>query len=171
MGVIPILHPTDFSSASAIAYELACALARDQAKPLVLLHVLEPARPDNGSSQGTSFLRRQDARNLLERMREQARDVWIETLVTRGAAALVIVSLARDLGSNLIVMGMQGQSRHASRPGRIAEEVARHAACRVLRVQGLAAWETQAGPEPGHNPKSGPLLGQFGSDRGRNRLP
>ena len=37
-----ILHPTDFSSYSEHAFELACALARDYGARLVVFHVVAP---------------------------------------------------------------------------------------------------------------------------------
>lgn len=39
-----ILHPTDFSERSALAFRLACSLARDYGARLILLHVAEPPR-------------------------------------------------------------------------------------------------------------------------------
>lgn len=151
MSISTILHPTDFSSNSATAYKLACALARYQAKPLVLLHVLEPPRPEeNGVAGGLGLLRRQDARVLLNRMRLQARDVWIETLVTRGEPASTIVSLAQDFECSLIVMGMQGNSQSASGKGRVADQVSRRAGCRVLCIQSLPDRETAPDGRNGH---------------------
>jgi nucleotide-binding universal stress UspA family protein len=109
----------------------------------VLLHVLEPPRAEkNGVTGGLALLRRQDARVLLNRMRQQARDVWIETLVTRGEPAQAIVSLAQDFECSLIVMGMQGNSQAAKGKGRVADQVSRHAGCRVLCIQSLPDRET-----------------------------
>src|SRR5689334_10092186 len=36
-----ILHPTDFSEQSSVAFQLACALARDHGARLIVLHVAE----------------------------------------------------------------------------------------------------------------------------------
>lgn len=167
MTVSPILHPTDFTPISAIAYEFACSVARDRSKPLVLLHVLERVRVlEEGKPSETGPLRRQEARDLLERMRRQTPDVWIETIVTRGDPASLIVSLARDLGCGLVVMGISGNPQ-AERKGGIAEQVARLTACPVLYVQSPDGHETKPRPKPEENP----MMGGHGPERGMRGLP
>ncbi|HEV2057094.1 MAG TPA: universal stress protein [Methylomirabilota bacterium] len=139
-----ILHPTDFSRASAPALRRAVALARACRAPLVLLHVMTPPFPFIGEGAPPSgyadllILARRSARRRLaaalarvrrERVRGQA-------IFAEGLPADEILRAARRARADLIVMGTHGRTG-VSRVfmGSVAERVVRESRCPVLTVR------------------------------------
>jgi universal stress protein A len=131
-----IVHPTDFSEASAPAMEMACALARDQGARLVVVHVLPPP-----GYHGEVVERRQpdfydELWQKLREVRPPRDDVRTEHRLLSGDQAEEIVRIAEELKSNLIVMGTHGRTGlRRLLVGSVAEEVMRTAACPVLTVR------------------------------------
>lgn len=139
-----ILHPTDFSRASAPALRRAVALARACRAPLVLLHVMTPPSPFIGEDTLPSsyvdllILARRSAKRRLaavfvrvRRTGVRARAVFVE-----GLPADAILRAARRMRADLIVMGTHGRTG-VSRVfmGSVAERVVRQSRCPVLTVR------------------------------------
>jgi nucleotide-binding universal stress UspA family protein len=145
-----ILHPTDFSERSQNAFRLACALARDYAVPLVVLHVSPPyvvvgeGVIVNPSREDTEGLRAQ-----LERVQAHDPRVVIEHRLIEGEPAGEILRVAREAGCGLIVMGTHGRTGLGRLlMGSVAEHVVRKAPCPVLTIKSPfpALAEAPAGP-------------------------
>lgn len=134
-----ILHPTDFSEGAALAFRLACSLARHYHARLVVVHVVEP--PHARVQEGVVIYPPAEDRKLLHAQLEQVRPedsaVAVEhRLVIDGDAATQIVRLAGEIPCDLIVMGTHGRTG-LSRVlmGSVAEQVMRKAPCPVLTVK------------------------------------
>jgi nucleotide-binding universal stress UspA family protein len=146
IGLKTILHPTDFSESSRYALELACALARDQAARVILLHVLPhpapigtdsnvPAYKDAHAAEDLQAYREEMAR-LLAKVREQAPCAQVETQLKEGPVADVITRTAAEAPCDLIVMGTHGRSRmHQLMMGSVAAAVTRNPTCPVVTVK------------------------------------
>ena len=134
-----ILVPTDFSELSNKAVERAVALAHRFGAKIDLVHVLEPPPyPEFGyvhvpMKEGAL---RKAAEAHFERLRSEIPalvDLVDYTPVRTGNAPYEIVQAARQLNSDLIVIGTHGRTgikRLAL--GSTAEKVVRHAHCPVL---------------------------------------
>ena len=136
-AVHTILHPTNFSRCDDKAFQVACALARDHGAQLIVLHVMEPARPSEPLGRGEPPCPpRRERWEALCRLRARAPDVWIEPVLRRGTALPAILGLAAEVPCDVIVMGMRGRDG-GGLPGLggVAAEVTRLAPCPVLCVQ------------------------------------
>jgi nucleotide-binding universal stress UspA family protein len=143
-----ILHPTDFSERSADAFQVACALARDQGGHLVILHVVPRPVPAAEVQEVALFEAaegaEQELRNYREEMRQKLERLKVPYLAGRvqrvlgeGEVATEIVRAARDLSCDLIVMGTHGRTGDARRLlGSVAEAVTQEAPCPVLCLKG-----------------------------------
>ena len=139
-----ILHPTDFSRASAPALRRAVALARACRAPLVLLHVMTPPSPFIGEGTPPSsyadllILARRSAKRRLAAALARARRerVRAQAVFTEGLPADEILRAARRTRADLIVMGTHGRTG-VSRVfmGSVAERVVRESRCPVLTVR------------------------------------
>lgn len=140
-----ILVPTDFSSASDIAFTYAVDLAARQGSAMHLLHVIDDtafatAYPD-GFYVELPGLRAQmmdEANRRLSDMVDTcaAAGVPSTTEVLAGRPARVIAEAARARGTDLIVMGTHGRSGFAHMVlGSVAERMVRVAPCAVLTVR------------------------------------
>jgi nucleotide-binding universal stress UspA family protein len=128
-----ILHPTDFSPDSEHAYRVARALARDYKARLVVLHVL-PAPPFIAPPEREWLSGAADGKHPKEwaRLRELSRH-W---RLRQGRPAREIVTVAKGVGCELIVMGTHGRTGlRRALLGSVAEDVLRHAPCPVLTVR------------------------------------
>jgi nucleotide-binding universal stress UspA family protein len=140
-----ILHPTDFSEPSRYALELACALARDQAARVILLHVLpRPASVTGGdvpalkSQHAEEDLKayREEMAGLLGKAREKAPYAQVEPQLKEGPVADVITRTAAETPCDLILMGTHGRSRmYQQMMGSVAAAVTRNAPCPVVTVK------------------------------------
>jgi nucleotide-binding universal stress UspA family protein len=142
-----ILHPTDFSSRSVKALELACALARESGARLVLLHVVPAAAPVTGDGDAGELERAERFQSDLKSYRDEmgrklARvpvplpEVRVERLVKEGDVAAVIRKLVHETPYDLVVMGTHGRTGELGRlMGSVAEDVSRGASCPVLTVR------------------------------------
>ena len=140
-----ILYPTDFSEHSRYALELACALARDQAARVILLHVLP--RPAAGAGGDVPALKsqhadedlktyREEMAGLLAKVQEKAPCAQVETLIKEGPVADVITRMAEETPCDLIVMGTHGRSRmYQLTMGSVAAEVTRKMPCPAVTVK------------------------------------
>ena len=139
-----ILHPTDFSRASAPAFRRAVALARACRAPLVVLHVMTPPSPFIGEGAPPSsyaellILARRSAKRRLAAVLARARRerVRAQAIFAEGLPADGILRAARRARADLIVMGTHGRTG-LSRAfmGSVAERVVRESRCAVLTVR------------------------------------
>lgn len=130
-----ILHPTDFSATSDMAFRMALSLARDHGGRVIVLHVaIQPAPYVVDEVVVPPLV--QDLEPLRKRLREMAAShprVPIETRMVEGDAAKEILRIAASEQCDLIVLGSHG--RHGlSRliMGSVAEQVIRRARCSVV---------------------------------------
>lgn len=135
MTIHTILHPTDFSDRSRVAFDVACSLARDQRARLVLLHVNDSATAESADE----ALVRKLEQMLDERLRALRPDdvsVAVGHRLIRGNPPQVILDVAQELSADLIVMGTHGYTGLTrALMGSVAEEVVRGADSPVLTVK------------------------------------
>jgi nucleotide-binding universal stress UspA family protein/quercetin dioxygenase-like cupin family protein len=140
-SVQTILHPTDFSENSCSAFQTACSLAKDHKARLILFHVISA----NGAAKAP-----EPAPNPLEPAESQQclkdwqltwpklpdADLRVEHRVAVGNPPNEILSLARALDCDVIVMGTHGRTGlDRLLTGSVAEEVLRKAGCPVMVVR------------------------------------
>jgi len=136
-----ILLPTDFSEASAAAFQLACSLARDHGSRVLAVHVVPlPVTPYEMGGwiaiEPKGY--RDDLMTKLRSLRPAARGVSVEYRLADGDPPAEIVRLAQETPCDLIVMGTQGRTGLARLVlGSVAEEVLRKAPCPVVTVKSL----------------------------------
>ena len=138
LPIATILHPTDFSEHSELAFRLACALARDYNARLILLHVIPspmvayaegPVPPDPWPSI-------EEAKAKLHELETHAGHVRVESQVMEDHPVDMILRAAEETHSDMIVMGTHGRTALARLLlGSVAESVLRKAPCPVLTVR------------------------------------
>ena len=140
-GIRRILAPVDFSDCSLEALEYAVQVAATFRAAVTILHVMEPV------AYGLDFtlLHATEGRRLRERaelrlsgfcLALKSHGLTVEQVVRGGMPSDAILGFARELGSDLIVMGTHGR-RGISHlmSGSVAEAVLRQASCPVLTVK------------------------------------
>jgi nucleotide-binding universal stress UspA family protein len=150
-----ILFPTDFSEHAGYAFQLACALARDQGAQLLLLHVIPPpmTHAEVVARAGPDSYRDQLWREL-DRMKPPETTLKSEILREEGHPAEEIVRTAKENKCGLIVMGTHGRTGlWRMLMGSVAEHVLRHSTCPVLTVRAplpmMQTEESAPAGEPG----------------------
>jgi nucleotide-binding universal stress UspA family protein len=137
LPVRTILHPTDFSASSEAALVYACALAKDYAAEIVLLHVWEPLIVMGGKKYPQ--VPPNDVEETMARLDLLAvpePSVKITRKVVVGEPPEEIVREARERRCDVIVMGTHGHTGLTRvLLGSVAEGVLRHAPCPVLTVR------------------------------------
>ena len=143
-----LLHPTDFSKASNVAFAKSLGEARETHAELVLVHVLAAVIPVAGA--GEAYI----TPAMYEQMSKSAR-AWaqkqMDRLLARAKAARVrargsllegvtheqILRAARRLRADVIIMGTHGRTGVARFfLGSVAARVSAMATCPVLTVRG-----------------------------------
>jgi nucleotide-binding universal stress UspA family protein len=162
-GVRTILHPTDFSEASAAARTLACSLAREHGARLILLHAYPypVSLGDLAERERSSAF----ADGLIGKLRDLVPDdrtITVGFRVAEGAPTTAILGAAAREGCDLIVMGTHGRSGlRRVLMGSVAEDVSRNARCPVVTVRPAAALPGEVclvgegGGEPALDPAPG----------------
>jgi nucleotide-binding universal stress UspA family protein len=142
---VRILHPSDFSPASTVAFTKAVELARKDDAELVLVHVLTPVAPLIGEAyvspktfdeiQQSS---REQGERQLEALAAKARKgIRVQAVLAEGVAWQEITRLAKARRADLIVMGTHGRGGLAKLfLGSVAERVVATAPCPVMTVRG-----------------------------------
>jgi len=137
-----ILHPTDFSQYSDYAFLLACALARDYADRLIVLHVLErPVLTYSGVMTAPpppppSPEQRRSVQEQLHRILPSDPTIAVEHLLVEGDPATGILQVAQERQCDLIVMGTHGRTGLGRLlMGSVAEQIVRKASCPVLTLK------------------------------------
>jgi nucleotide-binding universal stress UspA family protein len=142
-----ILHPTDFSPSSVVAFPLACALARDYGGRLVVLQVvLSPSAAAYRDMVVRGEFSYQRLRAELEQVRPPDPAIPVEHLLLEGDATTEILRAARESPADLVVMGTHGRVGLGRLMGSVAEKVVRQASCPGLTVR---APIPSASPAPG----------------------
>ncbi len=149
-----ILCPLDLRGHSRETLRLALALAQEHNAALTLLHVVEA--PDGPLGVNSHFdvpeyraYMAQDARNRLRREVPASARNWCDVteIVSVGEPAREILRVAKEQGSDLIVMGARGPSAvEALFFGSTARRVVRDAACSVLTLPLVGNVRALAGP-------------------------
>jgi nucleotide-binding universal stress UspA family protein len=133
-----ILHPTDFSKEADNAFHVACDLARQHKAALTVLYVM-PAPIAWGDSIPLPMCRDAEERLMKEYMVPKCTaepDIPIVHQIEEGIVDEMIVTVAEDLGCDLIVMGTHGRTGlRRMFLGSVAERVLRTAPCPVLTVR------------------------------------
>jgi nucleotide-binding universal stress UspA family protein len=146
MAKRPILHATDFSSASRPALAKAIELAKGSRSRLLVLHVLNPMVPmigDRPIEPPTYGQLRQASRawalKHLARLAARAKAVGVRatTILLEGSEAGTITRLARSRRVSMIVIGTHGRSGiERVLLGSVAARVVSLASCPVMTVRG-----------------------------------
>lgn len=136
-----ILHPTDLSERSQAAFHFACALAKDYGAHLLVLHVVPPGTKHlapllDVGSQATPVHALEALAEELSRLQPADAAVAVEHRLEEGQPASVIVRVADETHTDLIVLGTHGRTG-LSRVlmGSVAEQVVRRAGCAVVTVK------------------------------------
>ena len=140
-----MLVPTDFSTASDLAFTYALDMAGRQNSSIHLLNVIDDASfatayPDGFYSElpGLRVQLIGEATERLEVMAAKCREAGVTATVevAVGSPSRVIAATATARGSDLIVMGTHGRSGFAHLMlGSVAERLVRTAPCAVLTVR------------------------------------
>ncbi len=141
-----ILHPTDFSRASAAALAAAVALAKQSGGQLVLVHVLVPPTPfiadgyvAPSTYQEIEATARREVQKRLAAVLARAKKAGAraKALLLEGVPFDQIVRAAKRTRADLIVMGTHGRTGLPKfLMGSVAERVIPRAPCPVLTVRG-----------------------------------
>ena len=138
-----ILVPVDFSDCSIKALRYAIPLAKEHKAAITLAYVVPSVSATFGeygafdAAAITKEMRAGAERQLATLAVDEGRGlVATDTVVRTGPAAAEIVTLAKDLPADIIVISTHGRSgfKHVLL-GSVAERVVRHAPCPVLVVR------------------------------------
>jgi nucleotide-binding universal stress UspA family protein len=138
-----ILVPTDFSTGSRAALDLACDLGTRLGVPLLLMHAYAlPAYPlPEGvvlatPEQAAQIVGKSSQALHLELELAKGRGVTAESTLVEGDAFDTIMHVAKERDIDLIVMGTHGRRGVAhALLGSITEKLVRRAPCPVLTVR------------------------------------
>jgi nucleotide-binding universal stress UspA family protein len=137
-----ILCPVDFSDTSRRAAREAIHLARNLQSSLVVCHVVQPVSsllPQSLTSLSSAAEQQKEAQQskLNELLKEfDTHGIELEQRVCEGQPHAEILRLARELPSDLLVMGSVGRSGLSRFVlGSVAEKVARELPCSIMTVK------------------------------------
>jgi nucleotide-binding universal stress UspA family protein len=141
-----ILHPSDFSRASRMAFTKAVEMAAANRAELLLVHVLAPVVPMVGDGylspqiyEEIETSARTQAQKQLDALATAAKKAGVraKTLLLGGVAHEQIIRAARSKRPDLIVIGTHGRTGLAKLfLGSVAGRVVSTASCPVLTVRG-----------------------------------
>lgn len=141
-----VLHPTDFSPSSRLAFQLAESLALKHGAKLIVLHVSQ-TYPGVGREVPEELLS-ESAREGLQAIQPRDPNLEMRRLVLSGPTAEVIIEFAQENACDLIVMGTHGRTGLAhALLGSVAEKLVREAPCPVLTVRLPPPHRSDAGAE------------------------
>lgn len=134
-----ILFPTDFSEASATAFEYAEDFARGSHGRLLIVHVQEPIYPLVGGELAYLPSTQTNPEELAAELRKivpnDSQLTYAHQLL-QGDPATEIVNLAKSEHADMIILGTHGRTGVARLLlGSTAEQVLRRAPCPVLAVK------------------------------------
>jgi nucleotide-binding universal stress UspA family protein len=152
-----ILHPTDFSEHSNVAFRIACSLAQDYHAKLLVFHV---APVQMVGAEGIIAPPEGYREALLQKLLElQARpaQVQIEHRLVEGEPVDTILRVAQEDRCDVIVLGTHGRTGLGRvLMGSVAEQIVRKAPCPVVAVKTLLP-QKSASAESGSE-KTGTIL-------------
>jgi nucleotide-binding universal stress UspA family protein len=141
-----VMHPTDFSRASAAAFTRALAEAKANRATLLIVHALAPVIPVVGEGYVSPAMYTQMAdagrawaQKQMNRLLARARTAHVRArgMLLEGVAHEAIVRAARRQRAELIVIGTHGRTGVARFfLGSVAARVTATAPCPVLTVRG-----------------------------------
>ena len=141
-----VLHPTDFSKASAPAFSKAVEMAKANRAELLIAHVMNPVVPMAGEGylspkmyEDLMASTRAWAEKQLDQRLARARKsgVRAKSVLAEGSAHEQIVRITKAKRADLVVMGTHGRSGLAKLfLGSVAGRVVAAAPCPVLTVRG-----------------------------------
>ena len=141
-----ILHPSDFSRASAQAFARAVEMAKTNRAELLVLHVMSPVMPMMGDGYVAPELYEQieataqaHAKAQIDRLLARARKAGARAkgLLMEGVPHEQITRAARSKRADLVVIGTHGDTGLAKLLlGSVAGRVVALAPCPVLTVRG-----------------------------------
>jgi nucleotide-binding universal stress UspA family protein len=141
-----ILHPSDFSSASAAAFARALDMAKTNRAELLLVHVISPVMPMVGDGyvapnvyEEIEASARAEAQKQLQKLVAKAKKAGVRgrALLVEGVPHEQITRAARAKRADLIVLGTHGRTGLARfLVGSVANRVVSMAAQPVLTVRG-----------------------------------
>ena len=135
-----ILHPTDFSDCSRLAFQLAATLAREHGARLIVLHVKQTLGPRVAYGKALAQLQPEEyqewLRKILARFDVSNNRVQVEHRLSEGNAANEILGVARETMCDIIVMGTHGRTGLDRLVlGSVSDVVLRQAPCPVVTVK------------------------------------
>lgn len=131
-----ILVPTDFSDHARAAVHLASDIAHQSKAQILLVHVDPPPLVHGEAVDRRTPDYQANLRALIEGVRFPDHSLNVERYLTEGVPAEEIVTLAKERGCDLIVMGTHGRTGLLRAViGSVAEHVIRLAPCPVLTVK------------------------------------
>jgi len=139
-----ILFPTDFSDASGYAWKYALLHAGKHKAKLVVVHVIHRMPSDYqflivAMTPAQIYDRLEDrAKRKLVRLKKEAERVGLrcDTIIRDGQPFVQIIRCAREVRSDMIIIGSHGRTGLAQvLIGSVAEKVVRKAPCSILIVR------------------------------------
>ncbi len=136
-----ILHPTDLSENSRLAYSMAVDLAKQNQSQLLILHVVETLGPENvtfgeAASQLEPASYQERLKRDLQASLPPAADVATHYFLAEGDPAVAVQRLAHEHHCDLIVISTHGRTGLARLLlGSNAERIIRLAPCSLLVVK------------------------------------
>lgn len=136
-----IVVGTDGSATADAAVSLAIELAQQSGAALYLVNAYRPrgtAGPSGAASPAaneslTAVASKEIAESTLEAARQRAGDLTVELRAVNGAPADAVVSVAQEVGADLIVVGSKGmQGARRLVLGSVPNSVAHNAPCHIL---------------------------------------
>ena len=144
-GIRRILFATDFSKASAHAFETALNLAKANRAALTVLHVVQPFTPimpeqyiGTQTWEEVDLEGREQAKREIAKLTTKAKkaDIRANGLIAKGEPASQIVRTARSRRADLLVVGTHGRTGFTRLfLGSIAMRVVATAPCPVVTVR------------------------------------
>ncbi len=142
-----ILHPTDFSRASAQALAKSIEFAKENDAELLILHVITPITPylaENSYVSPGLYTQmeesaNQEAESAMSALMAKAKKAKVEakSLLVKGIPHEQIVRVAKSRKVNLIIIGTHGRTGISKFfMGSVASRVVAMARCPVLTVRG-----------------------------------
>jgi nucleotide-binding universal stress UspA family protein len=135
-----VLYATDFSTEADRAAPYALSFAEESQARLTLLHVLPEPNAKRGPKSASESVA--DAMHRIERLVPKGAGNWCrpEAMVRFGNPAERILEYAKEVGADLIVMGVRAPHRGMGLEARFekatAHKVVTHAICPVLTMRG-----------------------------------
>jgi universal stress protein A len=141
-----ILYATDYSKASARAFDEAVKLAKQNRAELLVVHVVEPTPYVAGEEFASAEIyaklddmAKRDAQSAMSKLmlRLKKLKVKAQSLLLRGSAREQIVKAAKSKKADMIVIGTHGRTGLSKLfMGSVAGSVVSTAACPVMTVRG-----------------------------------